>query len=242
MPVEEREMLDSEHSVEARRIRQVYTHLPRRATIELFDRCAVHEREEHLVRMLLRKGLKSLSGLRILDVGCGAGALLRRLLDLGAVPENCSGVDLMGNLLQYGRRLSPGPLGLVEASATQLPFRDEEFDLVLQFTMFSSVLDARLKRTTMQEVLRTLRRGGRFIWYDFAYSNPRNPTVRGIGKREIRELFAGCNVEFQRVTLAPPIGRVAARLSPTLYHLLSCVYWLRTHYICCAEKVHVPNS
>jgi ubiquinone/menaquinone biosynthesis C-methylase UbiE len=241
MKGEEREELDREHSKEAHRIRDVYTHLPRRAALDLFGRCAVHEREERLVRMLQRKGLRSLEGLKILDVGCGAGALLRRLFDLGAEPKNCYGVDLMENLLYIGKQLSPTSVSFVEANATRLPFGDEEFDLALQFTMFSSVLDRALKRTIMREILRTLSGGGYFIWYDFAFSSPGNDTVRGIGKREIQELLKDCQLEFERVTLAPPLGRIAARMSPTLYHLLSSLYWLRTHYICCAKKSERPS-
>lgn len=242
MRVEQFEEIESPQTRETRRIRDVYTRLPRRDVIELFGRCAAHEREERLVRMLLRKGIKSLQGLRILDVGCGAAALLRRLFDLNADPENCFGIDLMRNLLRIGKLRCPSKLGLVEGTAIQLPFADEEFDVALQFTMFSSVLDMTLKQAVMNEILRTLRVGGYFIWYDFAYSSPGNPTVKGIGKREIKQLLAGCKLDFERVTLAPPIGRVAARVSPTLYHLLSCVYWLRTHYICCAEKVAVSPS
>lgn len=236
MKIEELEKIQPVHAKEAQRIRQVYAAVPQQPGIDVFGKCAVHEREERILRFFSKKAMKSLEGVKILDVGCGAAALLRRLFDWGAEPRNCFGVDVMGNLLQIGKRLSPANLGLVECTGTQLPFPDETFDVVFQFTLFTSVLDSSMKRAIASEILRTLRRGGYFIWYDFAYSNPRNGTVRGIGKREIKDLLSGCKLKFERVTLAPPLGRVATRFSPTLYHLLSSAYCLRTHYLCYAEK------
>lgn len=237
MKIQELEEIKPGYLKEMQRIKRVYANIPPQPCIDVFGKCAVHEREERIVRFFLKKQLRSLQGLKILDVGCGGGALLRRLFDLGAEPQNCFGIDVMGNLLQGGRQLGPANLGLVEGTATQLPFANETFDMVFQFTLFSSVLDPSVKRMIIAEILRTLRRGGYFIWYDFAYSNPRNKTVIGIGKREIKDLLSGCKLEFDRVTLAPPIGRVAARWSPSLYHLLSSLYWLRTHHLCYAEKL-----
>ncbi len=239
MKIDERETIERRepaHAKEVQRVRDVYATVPRQQPIDLFGKCAVHEREERIVGFFSGKGLRSLEGLKILDVGCGAAAFLRRLFELGAEPRSCFGVDVMRNLLQVGRQLSPAALGLVECTGTQLPFPDETFDVVFQFTLFTSVLDPSVKREIASEILRTLRRGGHFIWYDFAYSNPRNRTVRGIGKREIKDLLSGCKLEFERVTLAPPLGRFATRFSPTLYHLLSSAYWLRTHYLCYAQK------
>jgi ubiquinone/menaquinone biosynthesis C-methylase UbiE len=225
-------------SQETERVRSVYAlRKEPGGHISLYGRCAMHEREERLVRHFVSEGWHSLEGLRILEVGCGAAALLRRLFDLGAEPTKCVGVDVRGKALQTGRSLSPARLNLVEGTGTQLPFRDGEFDVALQFTVFTSILDHGVKRTMAGEMLRTLRRGGRLIWYDFAYSNPHNPQVKGIGKREVAALLAGCKLRFERVTLAPPIGRAAVRVSPLLYHLLSLVPMLRTHYLCFAEKL-----
>jgi SAM-dependent methyltransferase len=122
-------------------------------------------------------------------------------------------------------------------SGAQLPLPSESFDFVFQFLLFTSVLDAEIKRSIAAEILRTLRRGGRFIWYDFAYNNPQNADVKGIARREIQGLLPGCRLNFWRLTLAPPLGRLAARVSPFLYRALSQIPLLRTHYLCVAEKL-----
>ena len=221
---------------ERERVRGIYERSKEAGTpLDFFALYSWQERQLHLLKFFRSLGLTSLRDLRILDVGCGAGGTLRRLLDFGAEPENCFGIDLVPKHVEVARRVHPN-FTFVEGSAAHLPFPDEEFDLVHQATVFTSVLDPKIEQAIASEILRTLRPGGHMIWYDFAYSNPRNPDVRGIGRNEIRELFPGCQVEFHRLTLAPPIARPAARVSPLLCRLLWAVPLLRTHYLCFIQK------
>jgi SAM-dependent methyltransferase len=224
-------------SAEQQRIREVFGQRTEAGAgpFDLYGLCTHQERQESLVRFFRGIGLTSLRGLKMLDVGCGSGGQLRRLIDFGAEPENCFGIDLFRKSLVGGRRLNPDIL-LVEGSGAQLPFRANEFDLVFQFTVLTSVLDPQLRRSITDEICRVLRPGGYFIWYDFAYSNPKNPNVRGIGRSEISELLAGFSLSFRRVTLAPPIGRRAVQFSPLLYRALNCIPLLRSHYFCFAQK------
>lgn len=194
------------------------------------------ERQEILVRFFRSLSVPSLRGMRILDIGCGSGGQLRRLVDLGAEPGKCFGLDLFRESLKKGRDLNP-LTSFLEANAAQLPFADEQFDLVFQFTVLTSVLDKQIKRSITKEIHRVLRPDGYFIWYDFAYSNPKNPNVRGIGRSEVSDLLEGFRLNFRRVTLAPPIGRRAVRVSPLLYRMLNCIPLLRSHYFCFARKI-----
>jgi hypothetical protein len=107
---------------------------------------------------------------------------------------------------------------------------------VFQFTVFTSVLDAGVRTDIIGEIQRVLRRGGYFIWYDFAFSNPRNQNVRGISRRQVAELLQGFQLKFQRVTLAPPVGRAAVKIFPGLYWMLHAIPFLRSHYFCFARK------
>src|SRR5438132_938145 len=112
--------------------------------------------------------------MKILDVGCGGGTLLRYLYDFGAKPKDCFGVDVLEDTLHAAKELSPN-VGFFIASAARLPFGDETFDLVFQSLVFTSVLNPEIKRAMASEVLRVLRKGGWFVWYDFTYDNPQNP-------------------------------------------------------------------
>jgi len=222
---------------EAHRIRKIFGSRvdPGEGQFDLFRLYEYQDRQRALIYFFRSIGLSSLRGLRILDIGCGSGGNLRRLTDFGAEPENCFGIDLFGPGLVSARRKNPN-ISFLEGSAAQLPFPTAGFDMVFQFTVLTSVLDPKIRRDIASEVYRTLRPGSYFVWYDFAYSNYKNPDVRGIGRREIRDLLRDFRIRLQRVTLAPPIGRTVAKLSLLGYRALAAIPWLRTHYFCFAQK------
>lgn len=222
---------------ESARIRDVFDKRTEvnQGPFDLYALCAHQERQEALAKFFSRIGLASLKDLRILDIGCGSGGNLRRMIDFGAQPQNCFGIDLLHKSLLDGRAVNSG-ISLLEGTAAELPFGDAQFDFVFQFTVLTSVLDENVRKAIVKEATRTLRKGGYFVWYDFAYSNPRNPNVRGIGRKEILRLLDGFRLQFQRITLAPPIGRNAVKISTGLYRLLARVPLLRSHYFCFAQK------
>jgi ubiquinone/menaquinone biosynthesis C-methylase UbiE len=204
-----------------------------------FTLCAAHEREEEMASLFRGEGLTTLAGLRILDVGCGRGDALRQLLEYGADPELLTGIDLLDENVKQARRRSPH-LQVICGSASRLPFPDSSFDLVLQFTLFTSILNDEVKHAIAAEMTRVLAPGGRILWYDFSFNNPKNPDVRGIGKREIQALFPGLEMKTRRITLAPPLGRIVAPFSIVLYYLLSRVRPLCTHLLCLLRKPGKP--
>jgi SAM-dependent methyltransferase len=189
-----------------------------------------HEAEREL-RELLRSYRIEIEKARILEAGCGSGDWLCTFSRWGARPENLFGVDLLPQRIEKARQLCPHGITLECGSAAQMDFPGQSFDLVLQSTMFSSILDAGLRRRIAQEMLRVLRPGGLVLWYDFFVNNPGNPDVRGVGRREIRRLFPACDVRLKKLTLAPPLGRKVVRLSPSLHGMLSRIRLLCTHYL-----------
>jgi SAM-dependent methyltransferase len=207
----------------------------RYARIHAENLCRYHENEIAMATMFRAIGLSSLARLRILDIGCGRGAWLRQLLEYGAEPSRLFGLDLLENHVRDALRLNPA-LHFACSDASQLPFPDGRFDLVIQFMLFTSVLSNRFRRKISEEMMRILSPGGRILWYDFVYNNPKNKDVRGIGRAEILRLFPGCSMISRRTTLAPPLGRIAARFSPALYAALALVPPLRTHYMCLLQK------
>jgi hypothetical protein len=48
-----------------------------------------------------------------------------------------------------------------------LPWKDDTFHLVTQFTMFTSVLNAVESRSSPQRCCEFSSRQGQFVWYDF---------------------------------------------------------------------------
>lgn len=176
----------------------------------------------------LRKALEEtgpLAGKRVLEVGCGSGDWLEML----------AGAELAGIELDPGRAARaaariPGA-DIRAGDASRLPWPGGSFDLVLQSTVFSSILDEGMRRAVASEMLRVLAPGGAILWYDFFADNPSNPHVRGVRKREIRALFPGCRISLRRATLAPPLARRIVPVSWKLAALLEALRVLDTHYM-----------
>jgi ubiquinone/menaquinone biosynthesis C-methylase UbiE len=169
-----------------------------------------------------------LTGCRIADIGCGAGAWLGLFASWGARPRDLFGIDLSSRRVTTARqRLAESEI--VHGDASALPWPGAFFDLVCQFTAFSSVLDLPMKQSMAAEMLRVLRPGGAVLWYDLRVNNPRNPAVRAIPLDEIAALFPGCSLEAERQTLAPPIARVVVPRTEALASLLERIPALRSH-------------
>jgi SAM-dependent methyltransferase len=173
---------------------------------------------------------------KILEIGCGTGYWLREFVRFGARPENICGIDLIPDDVTEAIGLSPPGMKIECENAASLDFPNESFDLIFQFTVFTSILDSELKRKVAAEMIRVVRRDGLIVWYDFHTNNPWNPDVRGVTKKEIIQLFPGCRVSLQRLTLAPPIARAVAPYSWLACELLQSVPWFRTHYLGAIRK------
>jgi len=196
------------------------------STAGLFIR---QQRQRALVALLRRQGIRDLSGLSILEIGCGDGGVLLEFVELGARPEHCGGVDVLSERIDRARRLLPSA-GLVVADAQSLPQESARADIVLQFTAFSSILDDGVRAKMAGEMLRVMAPGGLIVWYDF-WLNPTNRQTRGVRLREIRGLFPGCRYDVRRVTLAPPLARAIAPLSWTAACLVEACGCFNSHLL-----------
>jgi ubiquinone/menaquinone biosynthesis C-methylase UbiE len=191
--------------------------------------------ERELIGTFRRYGFHPLSNKRILEVGCGTAWPLREFVNYGARPENLCGIDLLPTAIEEARRISPN-IDFRCGNAEALPFGDESFDIVTQFTMFTSILDKGMKQNAANEMLRVLKPDGIILWYDYFVSKHSNRDVKGTGKVEIKGLFPNCMFDFRRVTLAPPIVRTIAPHSFLLCYLLDKIPFLRTHYLVVIKK------
>jgi SAM-dependent methyltransferase len=227
----------STSGAEAARIREAYRR--REATIPK-DRYSLFKEENllahlslqgEILRLFKRFQSTNLETERVLDVGCGRGYWLRQLVQWGGRPENLFGIDLMQDRIQDGKALCPAGVTLQCGDASQLGFDDGSFSLILQFTVFTSILDGGMKMKVAAEMSRVLKPGGTVLWYDYFVSNPNNPDVRGVTRGEIVDLFPGFSIFLKRITLAPPLARAVGPISPVLYRLLSSCKPLRTHYL-----------
>jgi ubiquinone/menaquinone biosynthesis C-methylase UbiE len=108
------------------------------------------------VDVLLDETLKELPGAaHILDVGCGTGEYIRRANELGFTASGLEPADAM-RAAAFNK--NPGAT-IVSGVATELPFPDESFDLVICIEVLR-YLDRSDIRQALRQIHRVLRPGG----------------------------------------------------------------------------------
>lgn len=201
----------------------------------------------------LRRAPVALARASVLDVGCGSGYFLHRLVEFGAA--SATGIDLIPDRIDAARRRYPA-IRFECANAAALPFADGEFDIVTQFTCLSSVIDPGLRTAIGAEMWRVVRPGGIVLSYDMrqpplllrgirwlsglrARAGARThgagtPTI-AISRDELARLFPQGSLQYSSAGLAFGLCTVAAR-SPLSAQLLARIPSLREHGIGVVSK------
>jgi ubiquinone/menaquinone biosynthesis C-methylase UbiE len=140
-------------------------------------------------------------GKRVLEAGCGTGLVLSRLRE---VAREAHGFDLSQGMVEkaHARGLSVG-LG----SVTQVPFKDDSFDLVCSFKVLAHVPDIKL---ALAELARVTRPGGHLA---LEFYNPWSlrylaKRIAGPGKisedRTEADVYTRWDTPFEIPKLLPP--------------------------------------
>lgn len=196
----------------------------------------VQERQRVMLSLFRDLGWKDLADLTLTEVGCGTGGNLLDFLRFGLSAQNMCGIELLPERVAAARRSLPALLAVHEGDANSVDIAPKSQDVVFQSVVFSSLLDDGFQYALASRMWQWVRPGGGVLWYDFIYNNPRNPDVRGVKVKRIRELFPEGQIHVWRLTLAPPISRVVARLHPSLYTVFNIFPFLRTHVLCWIQK------
>jgi SAM-dependent methyltransferase len=197
---------------------------------------SLQERQRAMVGLFARAGWADLGDKLFTELGCGDGGSLLELLRLGARPEHLTGVELLPERFAMARGRLPDATRLWLGDALQAPVVPASQQMVLVFTVFSSLLDDEHQQRLARMAWSWLAPGGAVLCYDFAVDNPRNPDVRGVPTRRLRQLFPQGRMQVRRVTLAPPLARRLCRWHPALYPLFNSLPLLRTHRLAWIEK------
>jgi SAM-dependent methyltransferase len=185
---------------------------------------------------LLRKaGAFPVVGTPCLEVGYGHQGWLGVLISWGVRESDLHGIELETDRSARAREVLP-IADLRRGDAAKLPWASGAFQLVVASTVFTSILDNRVRQIVADEITRVLAPGGALLWYDFAVNNPSNRNVRGIAASELKALFPQLAGTVKRVTLAPPLARFVAPRSWVLAGILETVPLLRTHLIAVLVK------
>jgi SAM-dependent methyltransferase len=107
---------------------------------------------------------------RVLDIGCGRGAVLQTLASRVSFRRPPVGVDVSRAMLRLGAddlARSPHDVALLQASGTALPFAGDTFDVVICGHVLKHLEDADLL-SLLREVRRVLMPGGIALFWEFA--------------------------------------------------------------------------
>lgn len=156
------------------------------------------------------------SGLKILDVGCGMGALMREMGSFGEV----SGIDASPDAIAFCR--DRGLENVVQGDAAQLPYEEGTFDVVVILDVLEHIKD---DSRGAREVARVLKPGGlaiiavpafMFLW---GVTDEVSHHYRRYTRKEVKSLIhaTGLRVEkssYFNTFLFPAIAfvRIAVRL------------------------------
>lgn len=140
---------------------QLIGRLERRAEDDVFSRL--------LDKYLLKLNLNEHS--RILEIGCGTGAVLRRLARSGRSFREAVGIDQSATFVESARRFArheghAEKLTFCVGDAHELKFSDSSFDIVIAHTVVSHL---KKPLVAIREMARVSASGGRVVIFDGDY-------------------------------------------------------------------------
>ena len=185
--------------------------------------------------MLRRAGAFPARQAQCLEIGFGHQGWLPHLIRWGVPERNLHGIELCAPRVSTARELLP-VADLRTGDASDLPWENNSFHIVVVSTVFTSILDREMRQMIALEITRVLAPGGALVWYDFKVNNPSNPNVRKVNREELRKLYPNLQGEIRSITLAPPLVRLILPASYVLANLVEVVPWLRTHLLAVLVK------
>jgi ubiquinone/menaquinone biosynthesis C-methylase UbiE len=164
---------------------------------------------------------------KVLDVGCGNGASLLQLMQLGFRAENLHGIDIISERLERARSQHPTSK-FHRGDASAMPYESETFDLTMESTMFVQVTNEGVARCIAGEMLRVTKKNGYILLIDWRYGKPGNKNYSAVSQRRLNELFSleshATVVCRERGALVPPIGRTLSKHLPAFYFLIRSLF------------------
>jgi len=147
---------------------------------------------------------------QILDIGCGNAPLTIELAKRFPTAQ-LTGLDFWGKNWDYSMQMCQEnaqqagvsrQVTFRQGSATELPFEDDSFDLVVSNLVFHEVGQTKDKRQPLCEAMRVLKPGGEFVLQDLFLLRPYfgspeelKESLQNVGVRKV-EFIRTCDSDF----------------------------------------------
>lgn len=142
----------------------------------------------------------------ILDIGCGTGTFLRKLLD--EKPQvKAHAIDISEKMLEIAKSKLPKRAEVMWGECETLPYENKSFDIVLMIDVFNYSINY---ERTIYEAFRVLRSSGKLIICDPLYSG----IMRIIKKQKIssesqvRKMLVTAGFDLINITTPIPHGYI----------------------------------
>ncbi len=182
---------DADLSKQPQSLHGMFTAVPPR--YDLVNRVITLGLDKQWRRLAARACLEG-EPLRVLDLGCGTGDLTINLALLAEGGVEITGLDYSLPMLELAReKATKAGVGekvkFVHGEATRVPFPDGYFDCVgISFAFRNLTYKSPLRLPHLSEVLRLLKRGGRYVILES--SQPRNRVIRALFHFYLRAFVA----------------------------------------------------
>jgi len=103
---------------------------------------------------------KSITGKKVLDMGCGDGWIEKILLSKGAKYVN--GIDLSPEVIKKAKKQNLKKVSYRVSDAINLPFKKSSFDVIVAFEVLEHI-QPKGEKMMFSEVVRVLKPGGEFF-------------------------------------------------------------------------------
>jgi ubiquinone/menaquinone biosynthesis C-methylase UbiE len=150
---------------------------------------------------LMQREVRLKAGMRILDVGCGTGALLKRLCKTSGIDAH--GIDAEANMIAVAKRSNPD-YSFQVSPCESIPYEDDSFDVLTACMAYHHFSD---KSGFAREAARVLKPGGALYIADPKFPYVIRKSINGILRllkvngefftaEEVTERFSGYGFVF----------------------------------------------
>jgi ubiquinone/menaquinone biosynthesis C-methylase UbiE len=197
------------------RLRNIYH--PRNPTGELF-----YEHNRHILITALNTLKIELPGMKVLDVGCGYGNWLRNFVDFGADAKKCYGIDISPLRIEIARQKN-NSINYHQQSIASLPFQNNEFDLVIQSVVFSSIRESESRKICALEMVRVLKNTGWLFWLDI--QRTKSPELHPFDTEEVCGLFPDLSLVYKKPVHPSYFRKINGRFAPFSRFFSELINW-----------------